>query len=117
MPKQTEAPRTRKRPLQVILEHERLEEDGWVFVKNSRIHRGRLGAIFYSLCEPSTGLGEQQPGRGAKRWASVKPTPASHCPSGRVRAKHLQRERHNVMMLTSPARAAAAESSMAGGFP
>ena len=42
------------------MEHERLEEDGWVFVKNSRIHRGRLGPIFYSFCEAPTGLGEQQ---------------------------------------------------------
>ena len=60
MPKKTDAPRTRRRPLQVIMEHERLEEDGWVFVKNSRIHRGRLGPIVYSLCEPPMGLGEQQ---------------------------------------------------------
>ena len=60
MPKKTDPPRTRRRPLQVTMEHERLEQDGWVFVKNSRIHRGRLGSVFYSLCEPPTGLGEEQ---------------------------------------------------------
>ena len=62
MPKKTPTHRTPRPPLQVILEYERLEQDGWVFVKNSRIHRGRVGSVFYSLCEPPTGLGEQRPG-------------------------------------------------------
>ena len=57
MPKKTRAFKPSRPPLQ---EHERLEQEGWVFVKSSRIHRGRLGSVFYSLCEAPMGLGEQQ---------------------------------------------------------